>query len=46
MSFLIDRGIDGVMTDNPGLLVEVLEQRSELTPLERLVLRSTELVSR
>ena len=46
MSFLIDRGVDGIMTDDPGLLVEVLEQRASLSDLERLVLRFAELVSR
>ena len=46
MSFLIDRGVDGIMTDDPRKLVDVLEQRSELTDIERLVLRFAELVSR
>ena len=46
MSLLIDRGVDGIMTDSPATLVEVLEQRAGLTELERLVLRFAELVSR
>jgi glycerophosphoryl diester phosphodiesterase len=46
MSLLIDRGVDGIMTDDPALLVEVLEQRAEMSDIERLVLRFAELVSR
>jgi len=46
MSFMIDRGVDGILTDYPETLVEVLEQRAELSDLERLVLRFGELVSR
>jgi len=46
MSFMIDRGVDGILTDYPELLVGVLQQRAELTDLERLVLRFAELVSR
>ena len=45
MSFMIDRGVDGILTDYPETLVEVLEQRAELNDLERLVLRFAELVS-
>ena len=45
MSFMIDRGVDGILTDYPKTLVEVLEQRAELNDLERLVLRFAELVS-
>jgi hypothetical protein len=43
---MIDRGVDGILTDYPEMLVDVLEQRAELTDLERLVLRFAELVSR
>jgi glycerophosphoryl diester phosphodiesterase len=46
MSFMIDRGVDGILTDYPETLVEVLEQRAELSDLERLILRFGELVSR
>ena len=46
MSFMIDRGVDGILTDYPETLVEVLEQRAELNDLERLVLRFGEFVSR
>jgi hypothetical protein len=46
MSLLIDRGVDGIMTDDPALLVEVLRQRAELSDLERLLLRFSEFVSR
>jgi glycerophosphoryl diester phosphodiesterase len=46
MSVMIDRGVDGIMTDDPGLLAAVLEQRAGLTDLERIVLRFTEFVSR
>ena len=45
MSFVIDRGVDGIMTDYPEVLVDVLRQRGELTDLERLLLRFAELVS-
>ena len=46
MSFMIDRGVDGILTDYPETVVEVLEQRAELSDLERLVLRFAEHVSR
>jgi glycerophosphoryl diester phosphodiesterase len=46
MSFMIDRGVDGILTDYPEVLVEVLEQRAELSDVERLALRFAELVSR
>jgi glycerophosphoryl diester phosphodiesterase len=46
MSFMIDRGVDGILTDYPELLVEVLEQRAEMNDLELLLLRFAELVSR
>jgi hypothetical protein len=43
---MIDRGVDGILTDYPETVVEVLEQRAELSDLERLVLRFAELASR
>ena len=46
MSFMIDRGVDGILTDYPERLRELLDQRAGLTDLERLVLRFAELVSR
>jgi glycerophosphoryl diester phosphodiesterase len=38
MSNLIARGIDGVLTDDPQLARSVLQQRAEMTVLERLLL--------
>ena len=46
MSLLIDRGVDGIMTDDPALAMDVLAQRADLTNVERLVLRFGELISR
>ncbi len=36
---LIDRGIDGLITDDPALAVRVRDEMAELTPAERLLLR-------
>ena len=36
---LIDRGIDGLITDDPELAVRVRDEMAELTPAERLLLR-------
>jgi glycerophosphoryl diester phosphodiesterase len=38
MSNLIGRGVDGLITDDPRLARSVLEQRAEMTVLERLLL--------
>lgn len=46
MSYLIDRGVDGILTDYPGTLREVLRQRAALTDIQRLVLRFGELAAR
>jgi glycerophosphoryl diester phosphodiesterase len=40
MSELIDLGVDGIITDRPDLLVRVLEERSEMSQAERLLLRA------
>jgi glycerophosphoryl diester phosphodiesterase len=37
MSDLITRGVDGLITNRPALAREVLRQRAELTPVERLL---------
>ena len=46
MSIMIDRGVDGILTDDPRRLVAVLEERAELNDLERLLLRFQEFVAR
>ncbi|UWQ92133.1 glycerophosphodiester phosphodiesterase [Rhodobacteraceae bacterium M382] len=38
MSRMISKGVDGIITDEPGMLREVLEVRAELSSAERLVL--------
>lgn len=38
MSQMMSRGVDGIITDDPALGVEVLRQRAALTPVERLLL--------
>jgi glycerophosphoryl diester phosphodiesterase len=38
MSVMLSRGVDGIITDHPELAVAVLEQRAQLSPLERLLL--------
>jgi len=40
MSMLIDRGVDCIITNTPESLVQVLQERSELSNVERLLLRS------
>ena len=37
MSAMMSRGADGIITDDPGLAREVLEIRSELDPVQRLL---------
>jgi len=37
MSAMMSRGVDGIITDDPGLAREVLEIRSELDPVQRLL---------
>ena len=39
MSLMIDRGVDNIITDLPGELVALLEERSRLTVVERFLLR-------
>ena len=46
MSFMIDRGVDGILTDRPERAAEVLRQREELGDLERLLLRFAEFAAR
>lgn len=38
MSTLIDLGVDNIITDDPPVLVDLLEQRSSLSNLERVLL--------
>lgn len=38
MSTMIGRGVDGLLTDEPGVARSVLEQRAALSPPERLLL--------
>jgi glycerophosphoryl diester phosphodiesterase len=38
MSAMMSRGVDGIITDDPGLARRVLEFRSELSPAERLLI--------
>ena len=42
---LIDRGIHGIITDHPEMAVQIREQMSLLTPIERILLRFGALVS-
>jgi glycerophosphoryl diester phosphodiesterase len=39
MSELIDLGVDGIITDRPDLLAQVIEVRGEMSHAERLLLR-------
>ncbi|QDU40107.1 Glycerophosphoryl diester phosphodiesterase [Maioricimonas rarisocia] len=41
MSTLISRGVDNIITDEPALAREVLEERAELSPVERALLELT-----
>jgi glycerophosphoryl diester phosphodiesterase len=38
MSALMSRDVDGIITDDPGLAREVLRIRSEMDPVQRLLL--------
>ncbi len=38
LSVMVSRGVDGVITDDVPMARNVLQQRSEMTPLERLML--------
>ena len=40
MSRLIDAGVDGIITDDPALLRELIRERAEMTPLESMLLRT------
>jgi glycerophosphoryl diester phosphodiesterase len=40
MSELIDRGVTGIITDRPALLVRTLEARREMSEVQRLLLRT------
>ncbi len=40
MSRLIDAGVDGIITDNPALLRDLIHERTEMTPLEIMLLRT------
>jgi glycerophosphoryl diester phosphodiesterase len=37
MSAMMSRGVDGIITDDPALARRVLEIRSELDPVQRLL---------
>ena len=39
ISTMIDRGVDNIITDDPGAAVKVLEERAALSNTERLLLR-------
>ncbi|MCH8501321.1 MAG: glycerophosphoryl diester phosphodiesterase membrane domain-containing protein [Aliidiomarina sp.] len=39
MERMIDIGVDGIITDRPDVLADVLQQRAELNPVERWLLR-------
>jgi glycerophosphoryl diester phosphodiesterase len=39
MTTMIDRGVDNIITDDPGLLAGILRERRSLEPAERLLLR-------
>jgi hypothetical protein len=39
MELLLDRGVNSIITKKPGLLVEILKERAQLDPGERLLLR-------
>ncbi len=43
MAVMIGRGVDGLITDKPGLAKQVLAQRSELNAAERLMLEFAEI---
>jgi glycerophosphoryl diester phosphodiesterase len=43
MSQMISRGVSGLITDRPGLAVEVLAERAEMTAAERLSLLAADL---
>ncbi len=42
---LIDRGVDGIITDYPAMAVQIRDQMAVLTPIERILLRYGALVS-
>lgn len=44
LSTLISRGVDGVITDYPDLAARVLQQRSLLSPVERVLLELAEVL--
>ncbi len=42
---LIDRGVDGIITDYPAMVVAIREQMAAMSPVERMLLRYGRLVS-
>ncbi len=44
MSRLIDAGVDGIITDDPGLMRELIRQRSGMHPLQKMLLRTATLL--
>jgi len=45
MSRLISLGVEGLITDEPELAVSVLKQRSEMTPIEQLLIHGAVLLN-
>jgi len=46
MNTMIGMGVDQIITDDPKLLREVIEERAKLTPVERKLLRLADLAER
>jgi len=46
MSVMLSRGVDGVITDDVPMATEVLRQRAEMTPIERLMLEAAVFLGR
>lgn len=46
ISRALDRGVDGIITDDPRLVTQVLADRAELTDIERMLLRFAALQNR
>ena len=44
MSTVIDRGVDSIITDKPALARSVLEQRKELSSIQRLMIQAASLL--
>jgi glycerophosphoryl diester phosphodiesterase len=44
MSQMVSLGVDGIITDEPGLARDVIAQRAELSTIERLLLHTAQLL--